>query len=89
MDVPRFTVELLSDVLTDASAKQWRKRAADFRAARPRPGDFLGRATIEQQRDRWRRLNQLAAACEARAEMLDRYEQDWPEVTDALSEVAA
>ena len=71
VDPDRFFRDLLADAMSTALAHQWRDRARALRAARPRPGDFPGRASVEELRDRWRRLTQLAEMCEAKADLID------------------
>lgn len=67
----RFYRDMLADCMTNVLADQWRERAQVFRDARPREGDFHGQSTIEERRERWRRLTAIAKACEARADLLD------------------
>lgn len=74
--IEHFQRRVLTDALTEASATQWRKRASTFREARPREGDFHGQSTLEERRERWRRLSVLAASCEAHARLLESDDED-------------
>lgn len=60
----------LQDALTMATAAYWRKRAEDFEAARPRPGDYNGNATPEQLKARDERMAGIARACRNHAALL-------------------
>lgn len=82
----RIGYAVLLDVYQQASADYWRRRAAQFEAARPRRGDFTGQATLEDLRERWDRLTDTAAACRARADFLDAAKT---ELDDALADLAA
>lgn len=65
--VEHFRIRVAQDALADATAAFWRRRAAEFRAAAPRPGDFLGRATRTELSEAWQRCMRLAELCEHRA----------------------
>ena len=80
IDPDRVFGDFMLDVFLDVSAAQWRARAEEYRAARPRPGDYTGQATVEDLREQWRRLASIAEACEARARFLVAGYQDFPEV---------
>lgn len=67
--VDHFQRRVLVDALNEATAVYWRKRAETFEAARPRPGEFRGRATPDETRQRDQRLAQLAANCRLCAEL--------------------
>lgn len=56
-----------------ATARYWRRRAATFEDAKPRDGDYLGRATHEDLARQWDRLDSLAKACRHNAEVFERY----------------
>lgn len=83
-----FRARLLSDALAEGTAVYWERRAASFEWARPRPGDFHGRATRAELSRRWRELTGIAAACRARAEVARRGEGA-PEVWALLAEAEA
>lgn len=80
-DPDRFLRDLLADCMASALAHQWRDRANVIRAARPREGDYLGQSTVEAQRERWRRMTAIAAACDAKATLVAK--DMFPEVDDA------
>lgn len=61
--VEHFRRRVLQDALNEATAAYWHRRAAAFDAARPRPGDFHGRATRAQLAAADTRLAAQAAAC--------------------------
>lgn len=72
--LPHMTRRLLQDAVNEALAATWERRAAAFLAARPRPGDYRGRATDADLRQRWQRLTEVAQACRARAAVSRRHE---------------
>ena len=41
----QFTRRTITDAITEATAAHWRRRAAALEWARPRSGDFTGKAT--------------------------------------------
>jgi len=63
----RFGADTALDAFHSATAIYWRRRAAQLRWAQPRAGEFFGQATTDEQRERWRRLEEQAKACEHRA----------------------
>lgn len=67
----RFVSDLLTDAMNNASAAHWRQRAQEFEDARPRVGDYPGRATPAQRRARDARLAEIAEACRNHASILD------------------
>ncbi len=71
--VAHFRARVVQDALIEASAAQWRVRATVFHAARPRPGDFTGRATPEQLAAIDTRLAAIALACRNRATFIELY----------------
>lgn len=83
-DLDRFYRDLIADCIGNVVASQWRERAQVLRDARPRRGDFHGRATREALNARWERLTRLAAACDAKAALLEDAPADVvvPEVED-------
>ena len=70
----RFKTDLIADATAEASGKYWARRSAAMLAARPRPGDFTGRATPEELEAQDRRLLAKARACSQRAAV----ERGWP-----------
>jgi hypothetical protein len=65
--VEHFRSRVLSDALNEATAAYWRRRAEMLRWAQPKPGEYAGRASTEELRARWQRLEEEARACENRA----------------------
>lgn len=85
--VEHFQMRVLQDALASAHAGQLIRRAEQFEAARPRPGDFHGRATRSDLSRRWRELTEIAEALRAKAAIVS----DSPvslHVVDELREVA-
>lgn len=68
-----FGVRLIEEAIADALPFVWERRAEQLEQARPRPGDFNGRATAEDLAARDRRLAEQAAAAREHAELLRRY----------------
>lgn len=61
----------VQEAVTDALAETWQRRAAMFDWARPRPGDYPGRATREALAEADTRCRLAALACRQRAALLD------------------
>lgn len=80
----------VEDAVTAALPGYWRRRAQTFEDARPRPGDFTGRATELDLAALDLRLARAAAACRRHADLLEGLRPWWlPGVLDdALGEVA-
>lgn len=83
-DLDHFTRRLLQDALNEARRSWWLKRAEDFERAKPRPGDFNGRATIEQLRARWRWCHATAQACRNKAALIAMTADEFQAEVDAL-----
>lgn len=80
----------VQDVLAEATAVYWLRRAKAFEDAAPRPGDFHGKAGADELRDRSRRCMAAAEACRHHAGLVGVRGQDIePDIFDALAEVAA
>ena len=62
-----FRARVIQDAVNEALAATWDRRRQALLAARPRAGDFHGRATREQLRERFEILTAAAEACRARA----------------------
>lgn len=60
---------VLVDLLLGGWGATWERRARALESARPRPGDFHGRANHEDLRAQYRRLTEAAQACRARAQV--------------------
>ncbi len=84
-----FLHRVLQDAFADASAAQWLRRAEQLEAARPRPGDFTGRATPAELAERSRRLTAAAEACRARAQLHDVSRTQLDDTLKALAAGAA
>lgn len=69
-DAEHVMHRVIGDMVQAASANQFERRAEVFEWARPRPGDFTGRATAEELAERDRRLMETAAQCRAHALVL-------------------
>lgn len=68
----RFAARVILDALAEGSADYWRRRAEAFDAARPRLGDFTGRATADDLLALDARMIARARACRAAAELARR-----------------
>lgn len=62
---------VLQDSIASALSHQWLRRAEEFERAKPRPGDFRGRATDEQVAAQTARLTAKAEACRRRADVCE------------------
>lgn len=67
--VERVRVRVVQDALAEALASYWSRRAAAFRHARPRPGDYTGQATEADLAETYRRLEEIAVACDHAAQI--------------------
>ncbi|MGD8214042.1 hypothetical protein [Aestuariimicrobium sp. Y1814] len=65
--VEDFGRRVLADAMTSATASYWLRRARAFEDARPRPGDFTGRATAAELAELDRRCRETAEACRSQA----------------------
>ncbi|MGB3763220.1 MAG: hypothetical protein WA966_08355, partial [Ornithinimicrobium sp.] len=65
--VEQFRGRVVQEALAAATASFWRHRAAQFEDARPREGDFTGRATTEDLAAADHRMAETAQACRNRA----------------------
>lgn len=66
-DLLHFSTRVLRDAMNEATAVYWLRRAEQFEAARPRPGDYFGQATRDDVRAQDERCAAMARACRARA----------------------
>jgi hypothetical protein len=64
--VEAFQARICREAILDGEAATWRRRAEMLEWARPRPGDWHGRATREELRARYDRLTEEARACRNR-----------------------
>lgn len=67
--VDHFRARVLQDAVTEATVTYWHRRADDLEAARSRPGDYQGQASLERIRARDARLSAAARACRRRASL--------------------
>lgn len=72
----KFIGDMTLDALSCATASHWRRRADTLDAARPRAGDFRGRATAEDLARQDARLAEAARLCRHRADL--EAELGWP-----------
>lgn len=63
----QFSLRILRDAMNEATAAYWLRRAEAFEAARPRPGDYPGNATMRDLRDADQRCRAAADACRRQA----------------------
>ena len=87
----RFRVRFLEQLLSEATAAYWDRRANDLERAAPRPGDHLGRATPEEVAARAAGLRDSADACRHHANLIrtDGLHGVGTLAWEALAEVAA
>lgn len=71
VDVDAFERRVLLDAWLDATATYWERRARELEAARPRRGDYPGRATPAEIVEQHQRLTAAADACRNRAAFID------------------
>jgi len=93
MDLPEyvehFRARVVQDALNEATASYWTRRAETFEAARHRPGiDYPGQASLDELRERWRDLTEIATACRNRATVSLMQDGIEPEVVAALREAS-
>ena len=88
-EMHQFAARLLVDAWLDASARNWQRRAQTFEWARPRPGDFMGRASRDEMAARDRRLSETADACRARARLADATLSELHDAAEAMQRGAA
>lgn len=65
--VEHTSTRFLQEIVAEATAGYWHRRAEAFESSRPRAGDYPGQSTLEQRREAWRRCDQAAKACRAKA----------------------
>lgn len=66
----QYRVRFLEQLLSEATAIYWTRRAATFDQARPRPGDYAGRATPADLAARDLRCRETAQACRHHAQLI-------------------
>lgn len=72
-EVSRLQVRVLEDAMSAGRAASWFRRAEAFEDARPKPGDYVGRATAADLAEQDRRLARDAELCRTHAELLTRH----------------
>lgn len=70
-DFEQMAERVVVEAFNDATRVWWLRRAEEFEAAKYRAGDYPGRATVEELREQWRRCDDAARACRAKAEVLE------------------
>jgi hypothetical protein len=70
LDVDHFRLRVVQDVLNEASALYWKRRADALERALPRHGDFHGQATPDDLEERRRALRDEILACRRHANLL-------------------
>lgn len=89
LDLDHFRARVLQDALSEATAAYWRRRAATFLWAAPRPGDFTGQASADELAEQAEGCQATAEACLAHAELLANDPPPWwAEEIDQALEVA-
>lgn len=66
----RYRARFLEQLLTEATADYWERRAEAFELAAPRPGDYLGHQTPEELARRAQRAAERATACRNHAALI-------------------
>jgi len=84
--VDHFGRRVLIDAMLDGWAATWERAARRWEAAKPRPGEHHGAATPEELRAAWRRCDEIARACRARAKVAPLHLE--AEVDNVLEETA-
>lgn len=69
-ELARFYRRAVAEAMAAAIPGQWERRADQLDAARPRPGDYLGRSTPEGRAALDRQLAQDAERCRRHAQLL-------------------
>lgn len=69
-----FRARVVVEALLDGWSVHNERQARRWESSRPRPGDFLGAATTEDQRERWRRMTAVASAYRNRASIAPLHE---------------
>jgi hypothetical protein len=71
-----FAWRVTQDAWAEATQAYWERRAQQLEAARPRAGDFAGKAGRAGQIAAWNRLTEAATACRARGRSRDLSDLD-------------
>lgn len=78
--------DILADAMAEGMARFWERRAATMEDARPRPGDFVGKATPSELAERFQRLTSTALQCRRHAQLL-RTDGLPPHIHDEIADV--
>jgi hypothetical protein len=76
---------VIREAILSAEAAHFDRRAEMLEWARPKAGDWHGRATREELRERYDRLTEEARACRNRARV-SLIGGSWPEIDDVIAE---
>lgn len=66
----RYRVRFLEQLLSEATAVHWERRAQTFEQARPRPTDYVGRARPADLEALDQRCRETAQACRRHAQLI-------------------
>lgn len=80
---------MLREAFNDARRDWWLKRAEDFEAAKPVPGEYQGRASRAEQRTRWEWCHQTAQACRNKAALVPLSPDEFQVEIDAILDEGA
>lgn len=72
----QIQVRAFFDVMREANARYWERRADSFDWAAPRPDDFTGEATPEEIAARAKQCIEIASMCRFHAKLLREAYQD-------------
>lgn len=72
--VTHFQARVVVEALLDGWSVHNERQARRWESSRPRPEDFLGGSTVENQRERWRRMTAVASAYRNRASIAPLHE---------------
>lgn len=86
--VEHFRARVLQDALNEATSSYWLRRADQFTAAMPRPGEFNGQRTGDQLNEKVVELTAIVQACRVRASVSLLQTDIGPEVAAALQEAS-
>lgn len=81
-DAGQVLLAAVHEALLAAEPAYWLRRARQMRWARPRPGDFTGRATVDARRERDERLAAAERACVERARVAAGEPTGWEDLLD-------
>lgn len=85
--VEHFRARVLQDALNEATSSYWLRRADQFTAAMPRPGEFHGQRTDDRLDEKVVELAGIVQACRARASVALVQDLE-PDTVQAIREAA-